>query len=104
MDVDVAGHAHNYERSLPLSGPADAPTIHAAAKDGTVDQHRAGAGADGYAPGVSSFTGVSSGFDKDGGLGNYGFLTADKTELWVEAFALRPDGTDPQIDSYTITK
>lgn len=104
VDVDVAGHDHNYERSLPVSGPADAPTIHDAAKDGTVYLLCAGAGADAYAPGVSAFTGVSAGFDKDGGLGNYGFLTADKTELWVEAFALRPDGTDPQIDSYTISK
>ncbi len=104
VDMDVAGHDHNYERSLPLTGPAETPTIHDAAKDGTVYLLCAGAGADAYAPGTSSFTAVSAGYDKDGAIGAYAFLTVDKTTLSIEAHELRPDGTDPQIDAYTITK
>lgn len=104
VDVDLAGHDHNYERSKPLTGPAETPTVHDSAKDGTVYLLCAGAGAEAYGSGTSAFTGVSKSYGDDGGIGAYAFLTADKTELWIESYELRADGTDPQIDSFTISK
>lgn len=104
VDVDVAGHDHNYERSKPLTGPAKTPTIHDAAKDGTVYVICAGAGAPAYSPGTSSFTALSKGYKSGGAIGTYGLLKASMTELVLDAYELRPDGTDPLFDSYTITK
>lgn len=104
VDLDLAGHDHNYERSKPLTGPAETPTIHDSAKDGTVYLLCAGAGAEAYSPGTSDFTGVSAGYNEGGGLGAYAFLTVDKTSLTIESHELRADGTDPQIDSFTISK
>lgn len=104
VDMDVAGHDHNYERTKPLSGDPEAPTIHEEAKDGTVYVLCAGAGAPAYSNGTSDFTATSFGYKTGGAIGAYGFLTASKTQLALEAFELRPDGTDPPIDSYVITK
>lgn len=105
VDLDVAGHDHNYERTLPLTGPADTPTVMAQdAKGATTYLLCAGAGADSYAPGKSDFTAVSAGYDGNGAIGVYAFLTIDKTTLSIEAHELRPDGTDPQIDSVTLSK
>ena len=99
-----AGHDHNYERSKPLTGPADNPTIHAEPKDGTVYVVCAGAGADGYSPGTSAFTEMSHGYDDSAALGVYGMLTATQTTLKLEAHELRTDATDPIFDTLTITK
>ncbi|MFO0586892.1 MAG: metallophosphoesterase family protein [Polyangiaceae bacterium] len=105
VDLDVAGHDHNYERSLPLQGPADAYKVLAQdAKGATTYLLCAGAGADAYAPGTSDFTAKSAGYDADGAIGAYAFLTFDKTTLTIEAHELRTDGTDPQIDSVTLTR
>ncbi len=104
VDMDVAGHDHNYERSQPVTGPADKPVVHADPKDGTVYVLCAGAGAPAYSPGTSDFTAISKGYKSGGAIGVYGFLTASKTELKLEAFELRPDGTDPKFDTLVITK
>jgi hypothetical protein len=103
VDLAVSGHDHDYERSKPLTGPTDSPTVHSAFADGTVYLVCAGSGADGYGAGTSTFTETSHDF-KSGGLGVYGILTADAKSLTVEAHELRADATDPVFDTFTITK
>lgn len=104
VDLDVAGHDHNYERSKPVSGSPDAPTIHESAASGTVYLLCAGAGAPAYSAGTSEWTAVSKSYKEGGAIGVYVFLTATKSELSLESYELRPDGTDPQFDTYVITK
>lgn len=104
VDLAIAGHDHNYERTKPLTGPAATPTIHATPKDGTVYVVCAGSGSDGYSPGNTAVTELSRGYDSVTVLGFYGILTATQTSLKLEAHELRPDASDPIFDTLTITK
>ncbi len=104
VDLDLAGHDHDYERSKPLTGPAAHPTIHASTTDGTTYVICAGAGADAYGAGKSSFTATSHAFGDDGGFGTYGLLSVDPTTLTLVAHELRGDGSDPVIDTFTATE
>lgn len=104
VDMNVAGHDHNYERTKPISGPAMTPTVHDAFADGTVYVVCAGAGADAYSAGMSDFTAVSRDYKTGGALGFYGFLNADKSSLKLTTHELRADGSDPVADEVTITK
>jgi acid phosphatase type 7 len=104
VDLALRGHDHNYERTKPLTGPASNPTVRTSPAEGTVYVVCAGAGAPAYAPGTSSFTEVSHGFQNNGAIGVYGILTASRAELKLEARELRPDKTDPIFDTLTITK
>jgi hypothetical protein len=104
VDMNVAGHDHNYERTKPLSGPAESPTVQESFAKGTVYVVCAGAGADPYSAGTSAFTAMSRDYKTGGALGFYGFLTADKTSLTLTAHELRADESDPVIDTVTITK
>lgn len=103
VDLALRGHDHNYERSKPLTGPAKSPTVHDSPEGGTIYVVCAGSGAPAYAPGTSKFTARSHGFDKLGGIGVYGILTATKTSLKLEAHDLTADGSDPIFDTLTIT-
>jgi hypothetical protein len=104
VDLAIAGHDHNYERTKPLTGAAATPTIHATPKDGTVYVVCAGSGSDGYSPGNTAVTELSRGYDSVTVLGFYGILTATQTTLKLEAHELRPDASDPIFDTLTITK
>jgi acid phosphatase type 7 len=104
VDLDVAGHDHNYERSKPLTGPAAHPTIQSSPADGTTYVICAGAGADAYGSGTSSFTATSHAFGDDGGYGTYGVLSVSPSTLTLVASELRGDGSDPMIDTFTATK
>lgn len=104
VDMNVAGHDHNYERTKPLSGPATTPTIHDSFADGTVYVVCAGAGADAYSAGISDFTAESRDYKTNGAFGFYAFLKADKTSLKLETHELRADGSDPVTDEVLITK
>ncbi|MFT3766078.1 MAG: metallophosphoesterase [Minicystis sp.] len=104
VDLVVSGHDHNYERSKPLTGPTDSPTVHSAFADGTVYLVCAGAGADSYSAGNSTFTQSSHDYKNGGAIGLYGVLTADATSLKLDAHELRADGSDPVFDSFTIDK
>lgn len=108
VDLMVLGHDHNYERTLPLSGPlADGtldPVVQAMPSMGTMYMVCAGAGADGYGNGTSTFTDFSATYDSTSVFGFYSFLKANKTSLTIESHELRPDGTDPIVDTYTINK
>ena len=103
VDLAINGHDHNYERSKPLTGPSDNPTIQSDPKLGTVYVVCAGTGADAYGSGTSSFTAVSHEF-KNVGIGVYSFLTATSTSLTLDAHMATAAGDDPKIDSFTITK
>lgn len=104
VDLNLAGHDHNYERSKPLTGPASEPTVHEAFADGTVYVVCAGAGADPYPSGTSDFTATSRDYKTSGAFGFYAMLSADKTSLTFQAHELRADGSDPIVDDITITK
>jgi hypothetical protein len=104
VDLAIAGHDHDYERSKPLTGPADSPTVHASFADGTVYLVCAGSGADGYGAATSNFSEISHDYKNGGALGLYSILTVDKTSLVLEAHELRGDASDPVFDTMTITK
>lgn len=104
VDMNLAGHDHNYERSKPVTGPADAPKVQTTFDKGTVYVVCAGAGADAYGSGTSDFTEISKSYGSNGALGFYAFVKADKTSLSLEAHEVRADETDPVVDSLTITK
>ena len=107
VDLDLAGHDHNYERSRPLTGPLaadDSPMVQASFASGTVYVVCAGSGADPYASGTSAFTQTSHEYTSGGAIGLYGILTVDATSLKLDAHELRADQTDPIIDALAITK
>jgi hypothetical protein len=104
VDLAILSHDHNYERSKPLTGPADKPTIQASTKDGTVYVICAGAGADGYHKGTSDFTETSHDYVDGPAVGLYGVIKASQAKLEFEAHDLVPDGSDPVFDSFTLTK
>ncbi len=103
VDLAVAGHDHNYERSKPVTGPADAPTV-VDLNQGTMYLVCAGVGADAYGAGTSSWTEISRDFTSGESIGFYSLLKATQTELTVEGYELRADGTDPMFDTVTLTK
>jgi hypothetical protein len=104
VDVAVSGHDHDYERSKPVTGPAENPTIVPDYKSGTMYLVCAGAGADAYSAGTSSFTETSRDFKSGGAIGFYGLLKATKTDLTIDAHEIRADGSDPVFDTVTLTK
>jgi hypothetical protein len=103
VDLSLSGHDHDFERSQPLTGPADTPMVQSDPKQGTIYMTCAGAGADPYPAGMSSFTAQSHDFTT-GAIGLYSVLTATKSSLKIEAHSLTAAGDDPIFDSYTITK
>lgn len=108
VDVALAGHDHNYERSKilhgPLMGPDDMPSVQADPKDGTVYVVCAGVGAPAYGSGVSAFTEVSRDYKQGGAIGLYGLITADDKSFKLDAYELRVDGSDPIFDTLTLAK
>lgn len=105
VDLVLAGHDHNYERSKPVTTSADGvPTVQASFADGTVYVVCAGSGADAYSAGVSDFTELSRDYKTGDAIGNYGMLEATMTELRFEAHELRLDASDPVFDTLTITR
>jgi len=103
VDLVLAGHDHDYERSKPLTGPTDNPTVKSSFKDGTVYLVTAGAGADAYSAGTSTFTETSRDFKSGGAFGFYSYIKATKATLTIESHELRGDGTDPAFDTVAIT-
>ncbi|UQA59666.1 purple acid phosphatase family protein [Polyangium aurulentum] len=108
VDLIVAGHDHNYERSKPLSGPLSGatkdPVVHDTPAEGTLYMVCAGAGADPYGNGTSAFTQTSRTYDGVSSYGFYSFLKINKTSLTLESHELRADESDPVIDTITINK
>jgi hypothetical protein len=64
----------------------------------------AGAGADPYPSGTSTFTETSRDYQAGGAIGFYSLLKITKASLALEAHELRADASDPAFDSVTITK
>lgn len=108
VDFAALGHDHNYERSKPVSGPLTGETLDPMVQDspakGTIYMICAGAGADAYGNGTSTWTEKSFTYDSKTVFGFYSFLKATKTTLTLESHELRADATDPIIDTLTITK
>jgi hypothetical protein len=105
VDLVLAGHDHNYERTKPLTtGPDGLPTVQASPADGTVYVVCAGSGADPYSKGTSDFTEISLDYLTAPLVGFYGTLTATQAALTFEAHELRLDASDPVVDTLSITK
>jgi hypothetical protein len=104
LDLSVDGHDHNYERSKPLTGPPESPTVVATPAEGTMYIVCAGTGAPAYSAGTNVWTDFSLDYKTSGAIGFYGMLKATQTELKIEGYELRSDGSDPMIDTFTITK
>jgi hypothetical protein len=104
LDLSVAGHDHDYERTKPLNGPADKPAVAADFSKGTEYIVCGGAGADPYTAGTSDFTAASRDTKSGGAIGLYTLIHASKTQLRIDAHELRADGSDPMFDTVTITK
>ena len=103
VDLAVAGHDHNYERSKPVTGPAESPTV-VDLNSGTVYLICAGVGADAYSSGTSTFTDISRDFKSGEAVGFYSLIKVSQTELELEGYELRIDGTDPMFDTITLSK
>lgn len=108
VDFAALGHDHNYERSKPISGPLTGdtldPVVQPTPDKGTIYMICAGAGADAYGKGTSAWTDKSEEYDSKTVFGFYSFLKANKTTLTLESHQLVADGSDPIIDTLTITK
>lgn len=104
VDLVLAGHDHDYERTKPLTGPTDSPTLHTENKDGTVYVVCAGSGADAYSSATSTFSALSRDFTNGTALGLYSVLTVTPASLKIEAHELLADASDPIFDTVTLTK
>jgi hypothetical protein len=104
VDLSIAGHDHDYERSKPTTGPADSPKVKASSSEGTTYLVCAGAGADAYAAGTSAFTATSRDYKSGGALGFYSLLRVGPQKLVIESHELRADGSDPTFDTAELAK
>ena len=103
VDMVLNGHDHDYERSKPLTGPADSPVLQSTNTAGTTYVVCAGSGAEGYGAGQNTWTAFSHAYSGTE-IGMYGLLTADQHSLTLEAHALTADGSDPVLDQTTLTR
>ncbi len=95
VDLVLNGHDHNYERTKPITGPADAPVVQTSTTDGTTYVVCAGAGANGYAPGTAPapYRAFNMGFG--GGtpyVGVYSLVTLEAHKLTLKAYGLKASG------------
>jgi len=97
VNLILAGHDHNYERSKPLRG-ADTQTF----GEGTRYIVCAGSGAESYGNSKSDFTEVSARYDDKATIGVYGILKATRSKLSFTAHSLTPDNTDAEIDKFEL--
>ncbi len=106
VDLVLAGHDHNYERTLPITGPAKTPTV-VGSGSGTTYVVCAGAGAGAYSPGTSAapYRAKNVGF---GGstpyVGVYGMLTLEAKTLTFKVYGLKSAGGDDEVDSMSIAR
>ncbi len=111
VDLVLNGHDHNYERSKPVTGPADAPVVAASATAGTTYVVCAGSGANAYTPGAGTvaYREKNVGF----GMGTmyvgvYSVFTLDGGTLTFNAYGLKSAGGsmmgDDVIDTFTLTR
>jgi hypothetical protein len=111
VDLVLGGHDHDYERSKPIKGPPDNPTVQMSSAMGTTYVVSAGAGADPYSPGtapapyreLNAAYGGSTGY-----VGVYTILRIDGNSLRVTTRGLRPSASnvmgDGMIDDFTLSR
>jgi len=98
VNLVFTGHDHNYERSKPLRYNQGQANV----GEGTTYVVCAGSGADGYSNGTSAFTATSAKYDGGGKIGAYGILKATRAKLSFNAYYLTADGTDSEIDAFSL--
>jgi hypothetical protein len=111
VDLVLNGHDHNYERSKPATGPADAPAAQTDFAKGTVYVVCAGAGASAYSKGEGdvAYREINAGFGEGTPyVGVYGLLSISSTTLKWTAYGLTMSGAnvadDGVIDQVTWSK
>ena len=104
VDLVIGGHDHEYERTKPLGGTADAPSAQATGPTYVVC---AGAGADAFGIGTSpvDYRVLNVAFGKGTSyVGVYAILTLDGKTLSWKAFGLKAGGGDDVIDTFSLTR
>jgi hypothetical protein len=111
VDLVLNGHDHEFERTKPLRGPADAPVVQPSTQMGTTYVISAGAGAHGYgaAGGTVDFRAIAVGFDgQTGWVGVYTLLRLDGRTLKVTTYGLKASATgvagDDVLDELTLSR
>lgn len=109
VDLVLGGHDHDYERSKPLRGPADNPTVMVDPKMGTTYVVSAGAGADPYSPGTApaAYREKNAAF---GGTtpyaGVYTLMKASGNTLQITSYGLKASASnvmgDDVLDDFTL--
>ena len=110
VDLAMNGHDHEYERSYQLK--AGSPATGDPVVDGGTTTYVicAGAGADPYAVGQTAkpYSQVRVGFGTNSPvgtsyIGTYAILTLAANTLTLKAYGLQASGSDPVIDTFTLT-
>jgi len=106
VDLVINGHEHNYERSQPITGPASAPVVQTDATKGTTYVVCAGAGATSESTkGATSYDAKQVSFDGNTPyVGVYATMALDAHTLTWTAYGLQASGSDPTIDTFTLTR
>jgi Calcineurin-like phosphoesterase/Purple acid Phosphatase, N-terminal domain len=105
VDLVIAGHDHEYERSKALTGAPDA--VEVAPSGGTTYVICAGAGAGAFKIGTTPSPYREKNVAFGSGtpfVGVYAFLTLDGTKLTFDAYGLSASGADPHVDSFTFSR
>jgi hypothetical protein len=106
VDLVFNGHDHEYERSKPLKAGAT-PSGNPVVGSGTTYVISAGAGADPYSIGTSPATysqlAVCFSCSSNSFIGTYSTLSMSGNTLTLTAYGLEASGTDPVIDTLTLT-
>jgi hypothetical protein len=106
VDLVFNGHDHEYERSKPLKA-GNPPTGAPVTGSGTTYVICAGAGADPYSIGTSpaTYSQLAVCFSCSGNsfIGTYSTLSMSANTLTLTAYGLEASGTDPVIDTLTLT-
>jgi hypothetical protein len=105
VDLVINGHEHNYERTQPMTGPASAPVVQTDSTMGTTYVVCAGAGATAEASGTATYDAKQVSFDGTTPyVGVYAFMKLDAHTLTWTAYGLQASGSDPVVDTFTLTR
>jgi acid phosphatase type 7 len=106
VDLVINGHEHDYERTLPITGPPVAPVVQASTTSGTTYAICGGAGADADPPHTAT-TYDAANLAYGGAtpyVGVYALMELDAHTLTWTAYGLQASGTDPVVDTFTLTR
>jgi predicted phosphodiesterase len=105
VDLVINGHEHDYERTKPMTGPATAPVVQTDPTQGTTYAVCAGAGANSYSVSAASYDATAATFGSNTPyVGVYAIMQLDAHTLTWTAYGLQASGSDPTVDTFTLTR